>query len=251
MKYKFCYFILSHERANNVKTWDLLLKKHTKYPIYILIDDEDPQIELYKKNYEDNLLIFNKQEYKEKLKIDMLDNFNNMINCVIPRNYCFYIAKKLGYEYFAELDDDYTLIRLRYPNKNKTSLQSTKIPDLDELVDAHLQFLEKTPTVSLAFAQGGDYIGGVSSTFMKKGFKRKAMNFILHKTSRKVNYIGTLNDDVTAYTHYGSIGQIYLTFTHVCITQETTQSQEGGLTKSYQNGTYLKSIYSLYHHLDK
>ena len=109
MKYKFCYFILSHERADNVQTYKQLKQLNTKYPIFIIIDDTDSQQEQYTEKYGDKVIIFNKKEYKTKLNIDMFDNFENRINCVIPRNYCFYIAKRMGFDYFAELDDDYII----------------------------------------------------------------------------------------------------------------------------------------------
>lgn len=245
MKYNFCYFILSHERADNIQTYKQLKKLNTKYPVFILIDDTDSQQDLYKEKYGDKVIIFNKKEYKTKLNIDMMDNFENMINCVIPRNYCFYIAKRMGFDYFAELDDDYNLIQFRIPDYTKQKLYGKNISNFDNIIDIHLNFLENTPTVSLAFAQGGDYVGGIHSQIIQKQYRRKAMNFIFHKTNRPVKYIGTLNDDVTAYTHWGSIGQIYLTFSHLNVHQPPTQQQKGGLTDAYQDGTYLKTIYSL------
>lgn len=43
---------------------------------------------------------------------DEADNFDDRRAIVYARNACFQIARKLGYKYFIELDDDYDVFLL-------------------------------------------------------------------------------------------------------------------------------------------
>lgn len=69
-----CIFILSYNRALHQDTVKLLQKHNTKIPYYIVIDDQDLELELYKEKY-DNILIYNKERAIEELNIDLCDNF--------------------------------------------------------------------------------------------------------------------------------------------------------------------------------
>jgi len=115
----FCIFIISYQRANNVKTYKTLQKCNCKYPIFIVVSDDDTQINQYKKNFsENNLVIYSKREYIGKF--DYMDNrIDKLSSAVFPRNAVFDIAKKLGYPFFLVLDDDYGNFEYRYMQNNK------------------------------------------------------------------------------------------------------------------------------------
>ena len=56
----FAIFILSHGRANNVKTVDMLKRINYTGKWYIIVDNEDNQYEDYCKNFgEDKIIVFN------------------------------------------------------------------------------------------------------------------------------------------------------------------------------------------------
>ena len=54
----------------------------------------------------------------------------------------------------------------------------------DDVFESMLQFLDDTQATSVAFAQGGDMIGGCQGAVWKAGYKRKAMNSFFCKTSK-------------------------------------------------------------------
>ena len=59
----FCVFILSHGRANNVKTLETLKKANYTGDWYIVIDNEDSTAnEYYKKFGKDKVIMFDKLE---------------------------------------------------------------------------------------------------------------------------------------------------------------------------------------------
>ena len=116
----FCIFILTHGRPDNVKTYETLIKSGCTYPIYFVIDNEDTTAERYYDNFgKENVIMFDKKEIEKTF--DTGDNFENRKCIVFARNACFEIAKKLGYRYFLELDDDYTNFWYTFNAKNEYS----------------------------------------------------------------------------------------------------------------------------------
>ena len=242
MRDDFAVFILSHGRADKIKTLHSLEKGNYTGKTFIVIDNEDETAEEYYKLYGERVVMFDKLEIAKKF--DTGDNFNERRTIVYARNACFDIAKKLGLKYFLELDDDYTSFQFR--NIKGDKLMVIECRQLDRLFERMIDFLEESNAITVAFAQGGDFIGGANSGTFKKKLLRKAMNTFFCKTENRFNFLGRINEDVNTYTSLGSKGKLLLTVTDVCITQMQTQKNGGGMTDVYlDSGTYLKSFYSV------
>ena len=241
MKHKsFVVFILSHGRAGNVKT---LRKAGYTGKVIIVIDNEDELEKEYKRIYgENNVYIFDKLDIAQRY--DTMDNFEERRTIFYARNASFEIAEKLGYDYFLELDDDYTQIAFKVIKDNK--FKSVKTKSANELFDCMLDFLDRTNAVTVAFAQGGDFIGGKDNKRFRDKILRKAMNSFFCRTDRKFNFIGRVNEDVNTYTLLGTQGKLLMTYTEIVVEQIQTQKQKGGMSEQYlDSGTYLKSFYSV------
>ena len=243
MNNEFCIFILSHGRPDKIHTLKTLQKGKYTGDYFIIIDDEDSTSDLYYEKYGDKVIQFNKLKISKTF--DTCDNFNNRKTIVYARNACFEIAKKLGYKYFMQLDDDYT--RLSYRVNKKGEFKETNIKNLDKLFYILLDFYKSTRIDCLAFAQGGDFIGGKENDLAKNiKTKRKAMNTLLCSTDREFKFIGRINEDVNTYVRLGSLGKLFLTISFISINQKTTQTNSGGMTDVYlDSGTYLKSFYTV------
>lgn len=238
----FCVFILSHGRPDNIKTLRLLERLNYDGPLHILIDNEDSTAEQYYNNFGDKVIMFDKMQQASKL--DPADNFNDRRTIIYARNACFDVAKELGYEYFLELDDDYTEFAYRF--KKGSKLANKKAQDINLVFEAFLQFLDDTKADTVAFAQGGDFIGGLDGGVFKKGLIRKAMNSFFFRTDSDLRFVGRINEDVNTYCNLGSKGRLFLTYTKFYLNQETTQKSEGGMSDVYlASGTYLKSFYTI------
>lgn len=239
----FACFILTHGRADNVKTYKTLRAQGYTGKIYLIVDDQDKQLELYKKNYPNEVIVFDKVEIAKK--IDVGNNFNNLKSVIYARNVCHDTARQLGLDYFLELDDDY--FYFEYPFNINKIYSFNKIKNLDKTFEMFLTFMRDTPTTTIAFAQCGDFIGGRNSSYGSKIFlSRKSMNSFFCKTDRPFQFIGTMNDDVNTYITLGSRGALFFTASFVRLKQADTQQKEGGLTDIYkQYGTYVKSFYSV------
>lgn len=242
MNKNFAVFILTHGRADNVKTVKTLEKAGYTGDYYIVIDDEDEQEARYREIYGDKVKQFNKKE--QGAKTDTPDLSDNRGVIIYARNYCFELAKQIGVKYFCELDDDYTNFEYRYIEKNKLKIKSVKW--LDKIFELLCDFLEKSGAVTVAMAQGGDFIGGANSKNYKKGLLRKAMNSFVCSVERPFRFVGRINEDVNTYTALGSKGKLFFTITTVSLVQMQTQHNKGGMTGTYlDSGTYVKSFYTV------
>lgn len=251
MKSDFAVFILTHGRAGEVLTYDALRKCGYTGPIYLMVDDEDKQIDQYIEEFGDQVVLFSKQEAVEMT--DACDNYARRNSVVFARNMNFKIAREMGIKYFWQLDDDYTDFRIVFNNDREYLTKGTVAMSgrkLDDVIPPCLRFLDDTGAKSIAFAQAGDFIGGANGTFGKlarKGmFSRKVMNSFFFRTDRPVTFRGRVNDDVNLYVECGRRGDLFATIPRLRVQQPETQTRAGGCTEIYKEfGTYIKSFYSV------
>ena len=240
----FTVFILTHGRPDSVITYDTLKKCGYTGKIYFIIDNEDKTVNKYIENFgADKVKIFDKKAMADS--IDEGNNFNNRKVIVHARNVCFKIAKDLNIKYFIQLDDDYTSFDFRIDNNSTENTGIIKpIKNIDKIFYLLLSYYKKNIFLSIAFAQGGDFIGGINNGKGSYRFnKRKCMNSFICSTDKAFNFIGSINEDVNTYTTLASKGALFFTIPFVSLTQKQTQSQKGGMTDAYlSQGTYVKSF---------
>jgi hypothetical protein len=234
----FCVFILTHGRPDNVKTYKTLKKCGYTGNIYFIVDNEDPTIYEYKKNFgEEWVKVFDKKAMADS--VDEGNNFDNSKVILHGRNASFKIAKELGYTYFIQLDDDYYYFGYRYNTGARI------IKNLDAVFKIVFDFYKTVNIKSIAFSQGGDHIGGFSGI----KFKRKCMNSFFCSTKREFQFIGSMNEDVNTYVTLGSRGDVFFTFTNLQLDQNDTQTNKGGMTDEYAlSGTYAKTFHTVMMH---
>lgn len=240
----FAVFILTHGRPDNVKTVDTLKKCGYTGPIYFIVDNEDKTIDKYIKNFgQESVKVFDKKAMADK--VDEGNNFDERRTITHARNACFDIAEELGITYFIELDDDYTAFDFRIDTNTTENRGSIKlIKDIDKVFDMLLHYYESSNFASIAFAQGGDFIGGINNGKDSYRFnKRKCMNSFICSPKRRFQFIGAMNEDVNTYTTLGNRGKLFFTIPFVSLTQTATQSNKGGITDMYlRYGTYCKAF---------
>jgi len=248
----FCIFIMTFGRADKIKTYKTLMEYEgtsLNQDFYLICSDDDKQLDNYIELYGDRVLVFNKKKMIPAL--DKADNFEKYNVILYARNICFAFAKKLGYRYFVELDDDYDIFsqRIFYGNEDPSKakkLYMKKIKDYDRLFRIHLDFLKSTPCKTITMAQHGDFIGGVGNGNALRGWQRKVMNSFFCDVEDPFQFEGTINEDVNYYTQSGRLGILNFNLFGYSLNQETTQASSGGMTEQYlSGGTYLKSFYSI------
>ena len=174
-----------------------------------------------------------------------LFNTYRVLRTLNPSPYMFYFS---GTDVEVAGASPETLVKLENGVLHTFPLAGTRPrgKTLERIFEAMLGFLDASGAATVAFAQGGDFIGGLRGGNFKKRLLRKAMNSFFCRVDRPIQFRGTMNEDVTTYTTLGSRGELFFTFVDVHIIQIPTQSLGGGMTAAYrESGTYLKTFYSV------
>lgn len=238
----FVVFILTHGRADNIYTLKSLRKHGYTGKVIFVCDNEDKTLNDYLSKYKD-VEVFDKKAISKTF--DEADNFQDRRAIIYARNACFEIAKKLGYKYFIEMDDDYTYFEYRiYSEKNQ---KPKNVNNLDSVFLLLIDFYKKTRFATISMAQGGDFIGGKNNQMAKKPtIYRKCMNSFICSTERPFQFVGRINEDVNTYTNKASKGLLMGTIPMIALGQKTTQKNKGGMSDLYlDSGTYVKSFYTV------
>jgi hypothetical protein len=243
----FAVFILTHGRPNNIKTIPTLKKCGYTGPIYFIVDNEDKTASEYIKNFGiDKVKVFDKKAHADN--VDEGNNFDERRTITHARNACFEIAKEIGITYFIQLDDDYTSFDYRlYINE---VAKVVPIKNLNAYLLNLIDYYKTHNFLSIAFAQGGDFIGGLyNGKELYRFSKRKCMNSFLCSTERPFQFVGAMNEDVNTYLSRGHRGDLFLTIPFVSLKQTATQSQKNGITDMYLiYGTYCKAFTTVMMH---
>jgi hypothetical protein len=245
---KFAAFILTHKRPHKVITYDTLKRCGYTGKVFIVIDNTDPTHEEYLKKFGDQVLVFNKQEMASQT--DQGDNFNDLRTTTHARNAISQFAKDMGFCHFIALDDDYKTFDFRFNDGFNYYPPTKRIKNLDKIFKIMSDFQHRTKCLSVAMAQGGDFIGGKHSKSAQRiTLTRKCMNTFVCGTDTPFKFFSRLNEDVNTYISLGMKGGLFFTANQISIVQATTQKTAGGMTETYKdNGTYVKSFFSVMYH---
>lgn len=72
------------------------------------------------------------------------------------------------------------------------------------------------------------------------------MNSFFCDVDKPFQFLGRVNEDVNTYTLLGQQGKLIMSISEFMLNQKQTQSNAGGMTSTYlDNGTYVKSFYSV------
>lgn len=247
MRDDFGTFILTHGRPNEVSiTMKALAKARYTGKWWLVLDDGDPTIEEYRARWGDHrVLTFHKDDTAQ----DLADNGGSHRSrgvIVYARNAVERLAQQLNLRYYLQLDDDYTYFAHRHVPPGTSKLSYAYATDLDAVLEAYVDLLEETGALTVAFAQGGDFLGGLAGASWQQVVKRKAMNTFISRVGRPIGFVGRLNEDVNTYVWRGSQGELFFTTTRFAIDQTQTQKASGGMSGAYADtGTYVKSFYTL------
>lgn len=243
MRPDFGVFILTHGRADSVVTTATLEKCGYSGKLFYLIDDQDKQADEYLRRFGDQVRIFNKEQAAKEC--DSGNNWGRRNSILFARNACFQAAKDCGLKYFWQLDDDYT--QFSWTCDLDGSYYVRSIRSMDAVLEACIDFMKTSGALTVALAQGGDFIGGGEGQYARWAaqglFSRKAMNSFLCDVDKPIRFRGVFNEDVSTYVESGRQGNLFITIPRLRLQQKATQSQPGGITELYLDcGTYVKAF---------
>ena len=210
---KFSVFITSHNSPDECRSFSSLRKAGYKDTIYIVIDDEDPQYEVYKEHVF-NLLVFHKQDYIDKLDIGMSKSNPQRAAVLYARAAVEDFAKDMGLDYFIVMDDDLYGFRYRYVKDNK--LCSTPVENFDWLIYNYIEFMNTSNSLCLSFAHDGSFIGGADVVKSGKILERRSCHTIyLRDTRKEFEWKFTVNEDYVTSLLYANVGKLMFTLPFV------------------------------------
>ena len=237
----FAVFILSHGRADTISTYRALRDGGYTGRTYVVIDNEDDQEELYRQKFGDDIIQFDKRDYLEKTDLGDLDTDRRI--GVFARNFIQDEAKRLGYKFHLQLDDDVHGFTYRFAQGKV--LRALHCSHLDEVFSGMVEYMKETPITSLSFALSAYNMGGVDGS-IKDGMTRKTMTTFLMRADDVQYFHMRMNDDITTSLINGMRGKLYYSYLPIEVEVDKTQVKAGGMTDIYQkNGTYRKSFYSV------
>lgn len=235
--------VLSSGRPDRVQTVRTLRRSGYTGPVRVVCDDHEPALGAYREAFGDDLRTFDRDA--ARARTDEMDNAGPGRVVVYARNAAWEVAAAEGWTHFVVLDDDYSAFSFRFDQRQRFGYWN--VTALDEVFAAFFDYLDATPALALAMAQGGDFIGGGASPALQTiNARRKAMNVFFLRTDRRFRFPGRLNEDANTYVAEGARGGLFLTIMQAQVVQTNTQQQDGGLTGAYLDaGTYWKSFYSV------
>lgn len=237
----FAVFILSHGRADTISTYRALRDGGYTGRTYVVIDNEDDQEELYRQKFGDDIIQFDKRDYLEKTDLGDLDTDRRI--GVFARNFIQDEAKRLGYKFHLQLDDDVHGFTYRFAQGKV--LRALHCSHLDKVFSGMVEYMKETPITSLSFALSAYNMGGVDGS-IKDGMTRKTMTTFLMRADDIQYFHMRMNDDITTSLINGMRGKLYYSYLPIEVEVDKTQVKAGGMTDIYQkNGTYRKSFYSV------
>ena len=237
----FAVFILSHGRADTISTYKALRDGGYTGRTYVVIDNEDDQEDLYRQKFGDDIIQFDKRDYLEKTDLGDLDTDRRI--GVFARNFIQDEAKRLGYKFHLQLDDDVHGFTYRFAQGKV--LRALHCSHLDEVFSGMVEYMKETPITSLSFALSAYNMGGVDGS-IKEGMTRKTMTTFLMRADDLQYFHMRMNDDITTSLINGMRGKLYYSYLPIEVEVDKTQVKAGGMTDIYQNnGTYRKSFYSV------
>lgn len=245
----FAVFILTHGRAESQKTLKTFLDNGYTGEWYLVVDDLDKELELYKELYGSHVLVFDK--VKEQKKTDTMTtkvNPDDLKSVLYARNWVQRYAKNKGYKYILMTDDDHTGVNYRYGEGTK--LKSKPVTNYDKLFELYVEYLKCSENMyAVAFAKGGAFIGGL------EGWKDKihslgVFSTAFLKTDNFTEFYGVITEDLNASLSDLKLGRLHFSPVIMHLVTGEKQKHKGGMTDIYEDTEYETVFYPVIAHPD-
>lgn len=240
----FAVFILTHGRPDTIHTLDTLKRGNYTGKWYLVIDNEDKQAERYYERYgKERVIMFDKLAISKTF--DTADLSQERRAIVYARNAVFQLAKDMGYDYFAMVDDDVTGLSFRYEKDGK--LVGKPVKDFDKVSSVILETMDNTGTDYFSFGTDKNYIGGAANSQYQRKIIDKVYNFIFCRTDQEHFYKGIMNEDEIHNILSMSVGKLVKSSTAIQISMKPVgRDSVGGNAETYEENGYYSYVRNFY-----
>lgn len=241
MRDDFAVFILTHGRAKQQKTVKTLKRCGYTGRLYLIVDDEDKELDEYIRLYGSDVITFSKREIEPCF--DTMTNKKEYGSAVYARNASYDIAHSLGIRWIFMCDDDISNLQYRVL-KNK-ELKSVNIYNIDKLFERMCDIANAGKVCIFGFSQAGAFIGGANKTYLS-GHQRKVSQAVLYDANNPITFRGVFYEDIIVALDAGTAGRVAMSTMLVSIQSPAMASNGGGMQDLYQeSGTYVRCFYSV------
>ena len=247
----FAIFITTHERSQSQLSLSALRNGGYTGKIYLIIDNEDRQINDYKKYINENteILIFDKKKIASVSDCFISFNLNDIPKAVLfARIACEDFAKKLKLKYFMVMDDDIKKLSYRICTKNN-KLSEINMFNFNEVCEAYCNYLEDAKIAMLGCGNETSYFGGIKC--FESDCQRRCFNIFFRNVSIDFSWISAMNEDYISSIQNGKIGKIIFELKIIKLIAEVANKNNhgniiGGMAEYYKKTTdYERSFYAV------
>lgn len=239
MRDDFAIFILTHGRARDQKTLDMLKGCGYSGKYYLIIDDLDDQGDDYKELYGDHVVVFDKMKIYEETDTASCEEY---LKCILyARNFSEKFARELGLKYFMMLDDDIRALVFRYPEDGSQKTQHIE-SDIDELLEAFIEFAESGSIACVSFGTQVTYVKGIK---VFDSLPRRCFQTFLRKVDIPIEWRSVMNEDYVTSFHDGKTGTLFLEVPKVQIYSVDVGENTNGMQETYERmNEYVRSFFA-------
>ncbi len=229
---KTAIFIISHNRADRVETYDTLRNAGYTGQIYVVIDDEDPQKCKYVDRFGKECIVFRKEHFMEIT--DTISQEKKKSSPVYARNFVEFEASKLGIDAFGMFDDDVKNLRYRWVEDGKAkSLGITK--NLDIVIDTYMDYMVKCDMAAVSFANVMLYVGGVDGIEHRIIGNREMYQIHFRNAKFPVEWKSNINNDTITELLYSRRGYHYWSLPFIVYDSPKMNTLPGGMKAVYDS----------------
>lgn len=229
---KFAVFILSHKRAYRVETYDTLIRGGYTGKIYIVVDNQDPMLNVYQERFGDSVLVFDKQTYIDKT--ETLETSKMKSSAVYARNAIEQYARDFVLDVFGMFDDD--IISFRYRWIDGKVVRSLSVNGgLDLVFESYAQYILDTGIACTSFPFTMFYVSGVHELNKRISEYRHTYQIHIRNAHKPVEWKGIINHDTITQLLTAKYGYIWWSIPHLVFDAKPMNKESGGLKEVYDS----------------
>lgn len=237
---KYAVFIISHNRADRVETWNTLREARYSGKLYVMIDNEDKSKVKYVNRFGIDTIVFDKSVAVED--VDTLETSDSKSSPVFARNVVETTALELGLDAYIIMDDDIKNLRYRWVEDNKVrSLSITQ--NLDKVFDLYLDFMVKSDMSATSFANVMLYIGGVNGIDSRISNNREMYQIHMRNMKYPVEWKSLVNNDTITELLCARQGYFLWSLPFVIQDSPKMNTLPGGMKKVYDSISDFKRAF--------
>ena len=234
MKNNIAYFIASYGKPDDMPTLNALMRCKAEYPIYIVVGTDEPKLDRYKEVFGDNLLIFDKADYVDKIDDIGIYAKTHKV-CTYSRLAVNDFAKSLGIQYVVYLFDDIHYFQIRYADKTTHKIKSIRDFSFDKMMDCYVHILASSEDVYMVSAPQSSFYIGVNEAQTYKYTTRNG-NMLMYDVNKPLNvYRSSILEDMDIVIANNKIGKMSICpfgLQVCCRDPHTTSDCYGDMSKS-------------------